>query len=75
MLFFDIISCPYVNNTDKKSLLTMCDIQNKQEEIISDISKHNWFFGWDESINIKTFLEIKEFFCKNDCTIKCKRKY
>ena len=60
MLFFDIISCPYVNNTDKKSLLTMCDIQNKQEEIISDISKHNWFFGWGESINIKTFLEIKE---------------
>ena len=60
MLFFDIISCPYVDITYKKSLLSMCNIQNNQEEIISEISKHNWFFGWRESINIKTFLEIKE---------------
>lgn len=60
MLFFDIISCPYVNTAHKISLLNMCNITKHQKEIIYDISKHNWFFGWGESINIKTFLEIKE---------------
>lgn len=60
MLFFAIISCPYIDDTYKKSLLSMCNIQNNQEGIISEVSKHNWFFGWGEHINIKTFLEIKE---------------
>ena len=60
MLFFDVIACPYIDATYKKSLLTTCDVRTNQEYIISEIEKRSWFFGWYENVNIKTFLEIKE---------------
>lgn len=60
MLFFDIISCPYIDIKCKESILNICDLKNNPEGIVAEIAKSNWFFGWNEDVNIKTFLEIKE---------------
>lgn len=60
MMFFDIISCPFIDEKDKWRILQKYKIKQNLQAHIRWASNHTWFFGWNEQINIKTMLKIKE---------------
>ena len=60
MMFFDIISCPFIDEADKMNILQKYNIHKNLQAHINWISNHTWFFGWNEKINITTILKIKE---------------
>lgn len=68
MLFFDIISCPFVNLKTKKSLLKSSNFCKKNdsnaimEEVLRKISlKGKWFMDWDTNIDLEKVLKKKEW--------------
>lgn len=57
LLFFDMLSCPYLSTVEKRSLLP--DTISHRDNIINDIKDYQWFTNWKE-INIKRLLYKKE---------------
>lgn len=57
LLFFDMLSCPYLTIQEKRSLLP--DSITNKNDIINDIKDYQWFCNWSE-INIKRLLYKKE---------------
>jgi hypothetical protein len=60
MLFFDIVSCPYVDENYKKEILGIVGLKNYKTDIIEFISKRKWFFAWNEKLTLKKLIETKE---------------
>lgn len=64
MLFFDMMTCPYVEAKDKKVIIKK-SIGCKDEKISMWLSEYNktnrWFFDWDTTKNISFFLDKKEY--------------
>jgi hypothetical protein len=68
MLFFDLISCPFLNNDQKRKLCRTVKYPSSNlsklkldEEIGKIYSKKHWFFNWDENINMEAILKAKEW--------------
>lgn len=57
LLFFDMLSCPYLTIVEKRSLIP--DSISHKDNIINDIKDYQWFTNWNE-INIKRLLYKKE---------------
>lgn len=66
LLFFDLISCPYLNEDEfkfKRQILELFDIKTDKEEFIKFVIKQKyWFTKWDnfnlvEEMNAKSSLE------------------
>lgn len=60
MMFFDIIKCPYIEDTYKKNILKLASFSENKQKIIDFISHQEWFFGWNELLTLKKIFEIKE---------------
>jgi len=57
MLFFDILSCPYLDSREKRKILP-ASVNNKNE-IIDSVKDYLWFTNWNE-LNMKRLLYKKE---------------
>tara|TARA_R110000868_G_scaffold45485_4_gene151036 strand:+ start:2658 stop:4889 length:2232 start_codon:yes stop_codon:yes gene_type:complete len=66
LLFFDLISCPYLNEEEfkfKRKILELFDVKTEKEEFIKFVIKQRyWFTKWDnfnlvEEMNAKSSLE------------------
>lgn len=57
LLFFDIMSCPYLTQAEKRGLLP--ENNNDKENIINSIKDYQWFTNWNE-LNMKRLLHKKE---------------
>jgi hypothetical protein len=68
LLFFDIISCPYVSESCKNSVVEFVfesikgssPQENTRNQIKNFIARRNWFVDWSEDINLDYILEKKE---------------
>lgn len=60
IMFFDIMKCPYIEDSYKRKILDIIGITENKKDIINFITSNNWFFGWNEEINLKNLFEIKE---------------
>ena len=62
LLFFDLIKCPYLEESEKRKILEWVGIKRDKKEVISFIEKKGWFFDWEkqENLDIRSVLEIKE---------------
>ncbi len=60
MMFFDIIKCPFVPHKFKKNILSIAEFTKNKGKIVAFIQDRDWFFGWDEKINLKKLFDIKE---------------
>ena len=64
MLFFDIINCPYVDESSKIKLMksTNYTIGNNEKEEIEKITQNEmWFMNWSSDINLERVLKRKEW--------------
>ena len=66
LLFFDLISCPYLNEEEyrfKRKILDLFNVKTEKEEFIKFVMKQKyWFTKWDnfnlvEEMNAKSSLE------------------
>ena len=64
MLFFDVMTCPYVESKDKKTVIKNC-LGCKDDAASRKLSGYNktnrWFFDWDATKSISFFLDKKEY--------------
>lgn len=64
MLFFDMMTCPFIDDKVKKSLIKNC-IGCKDDKKSIWLSNYNktkrWFFDWDISKRVSFFLDKKEY--------------
>lgn len=64
LLFFDTISCPFINQDFKKKLMRATKYAKcgKEENEIAEIMKHKtWFMDWDIDIDLERVLKKKEW--------------
>jgi len=68
LLFFDIINCPYIEQSDKIKLMKNSKYVPNQAgnaEIISEIEKiqlqKRWFMNWGQDIDLERILKKKEW--------------
>lgn len=65
LLFFDSLSCPYMNDETKCNILRntkhfiKCK-NNELKEMINEIQQNDWFFSWNLKFEVKTLFEFKE---------------
>lgn len=63
LLFFDLISCPYLEPDEKEEILKRVGIVSNEKEVILFIeTDKKWFFDWEkqENLDLESVLEIKE---------------
>jgi hypothetical protein len=68
LLLFDSVKCPYVAESVKKNLIESAYLQvlkkscteTERGQVIRYISAQNWWFNWDERIELESVLVKKE---------------
>ena len=66
MLFFDTMTCPYIDKHKKKDLLKSLFGYTDERKAFSRLKKYNnttnrWFFNWDKSCSLSELLSKKEY--------------
>lgn len=70
MLFLDFISCPFVNIDDKREIVSLLSLNEKdaptavdaKNELINSISgKKKWFVDWEDEDWLEKRLRKKEY--------------
>lgn len=66
-LFFDLMSCPYVSNSEKQNIAKLVlkhvsekNLNSRANELINDIGDRLWFFGWKKTADLGMVLKKKE---------------
>jgi len=68
-LLFDLVSCPYLTESDKIMLINTCyqyvdNIKTDTAEtkkVVKYIEKHSWYFNWNQEISLEKLLKKKEY--------------
>lgn len=62
LLFFDMISCPFIDRKLKKKLVEVSKYARspKADKEISEIQSHSWFMRW-ETVDLERILKKKEW--------------
>jgi len=64
LLFFDFISCPYVDFKNKKAIMVHSSYLrtgNFVNEVQTILDQKTWFFEWDQEIDLEVVLKKKEW--------------
>ena len=61
LLYFDILSCPYIDKKDKLDIIQQIfgNRDGKRLKEVQNIGR--WFFDWDKNKNISYIIEKKEY--------------
>ncbi|UUZ63238.1 hypothetical protein LP417_26875 [Polaromonas sp. P1-6] len=66
-MFFDVMTCPYVEPHEKTELakivlrhITDKNINARAEALITGVGTKPWFFGWDKQADLALVLKKKE---------------
>lgn len=65
MLFFDIMTCPYINDDFKRKIMIISKYakdKNSFQTELKKIQEHKqWFMDWDKNIDLEGILKKKEW--------------
>ena len=65
MLFFDILVCPFFENSEKKDIIMSAYGYKNETKAYTKLKIYNktnrWFFNWDKTQELSELLSKKEY--------------